>query len=60
MFAIIALCALLSTAAAFNSAAPVRRGQVVMMAGKSQSLPFMPQPPNLVGMAGDVGKYYKV
>lgn len=28
---------------------------ITMMAEKSKSLPFLPQPANIVGMAGDVG-----
>jgi hypothetical protein len=27
-----------------------------MMADKARCLPFLPQPPAIVGMAGDVGK----
>lgn len=48
--------ALLSTAAAFNNLRVASKtSNIVMMAEKSKSLPFMPQPANIVGMAGDVG-----
>jgi hypothetical protein len=51
--------ALLSTAAAFtNVRVASKSSNVVMMStaeGKSKSLPFLPQPANIVGMAGDVG-----
>jgi light-harvesting complex I chlorophyll a/b binding protein 4 len=50
--------ALLSTAAAFtNVRVASKSSNVVMMSTveKSKSLPFLPQPANIVGMAGDVG-----
>mmetsp|Transcript_27380 Transcript_27380/g.37736 ORF Transcript_27380/g.37736 Transcript_27380/m.37736 type:complete len:204 (+) Transcript_27380:99-710(+) len=53
--AFLALLALFSVSA-FN--APVSRqarSTTTMMAEKSKSLPFLPQPPNTVGLAGDVG-----
>lgn len=50
--------ALLASASAFTGVRVTSRSSsnVVMMAEKSKSLPFMPQPVNIVGMAGDVGK----
>lgn len=50
--------ALLASASAFTGVRVASRSSsnVVMMAEKSKSLPFMPQPANIVGMAGDVGE----
>jgi hypothetical protein len=59
MLALVTLFAFLSAVGAFQTAAPMARsrGVATMMADKSQSLPFLPQPPNLVGLtAGNVGK----
>ena len=53
---IVALVALFASATAFTGARVASRSNVVMMAEKSKSLPFMPQPVNTVGMVGDVGK----
>lgn len=53
------LFALLS--ASVCSFQPVKSRQSIVslnMADKSKSLPFLPQPPNTVGYAGDVGKFY--
>lgn len=52
----ISLLALLNVVAAFLSAGRSSSGRsMTMMAEKSKSLPFLPQPPNLAGLAGDVG-----
>jgi hypothetical protein len=58
MFQIVASLAAMLTASAFIGVqTPTRNSKtVVMMAEKSKSLPFLPQPPNIVGMAGDVGE----
>lgn len=59
MLVLVALFALLNVATAFQMAGRVNNGHssaVVMMADKSKSLPFLPQPANLVGLPGDVGK----
>ena len=47
----------LATVSAFigGQVLPRNTKTIVMMADKSKSLPFLPQPPNIVGMAGDVG-----
>ena len=47
----------LATVSAFigGQVLPKNTKTIVMMADKSKSLPFLPQPPNIVGMAGDVG-----
>lgn len=56
MMLFISLLALLNVAAAFQIAVRSSYGRsMTMMAEKSKSLPFLPQPPNLAGLAGDVG-----
>lgn len=56
MYHLFALLLLAVTAEAFTSVMPTRKmSNVLSMADKSKSLPFLPQPPNLVGMTGDVG-----
>jgi len=56
MSRIFALLALVAIASAFQPARLSRSSRTVtMMSEKSKSLPFMPQPPNLVGMPGDFG-----
>jgi len=47
-----------AAACAFTVKSTRRASNVVMMADKSKSLPFMPRPVNLdsLGGAGDVGK----
>lgn len=61
MLVLVALFALLNVATAFQMIGRVsnhRSSSVIMMADKSKSLPFLPQPANLVGLPGDVGKNY--
>ena len=53
---VVCLSAMLSASAFISGSASRASKTVVMMADKSKSLPFLPQPPNIVGMAGDVGK----
>jgi light-harvesting complex I chlorophyll a/b binding protein 1 len=59
MFALrfLALLAFVATAFAFTTPARsnARTGSRIMMNEKSKSLPFLPQPPNIVGYVGDVG-----
>ena len=57
MKAALLLC-FLAVACAFSVKSVSRASNVVMMADKSKSLPFMPRPVNLdsLGGAGDVGK----
>ena len=53
---VLVLTAMASVSAFIGGQVSSRNSQaVVMMADKSKSLPFLPQPPNIVGMAGDVG-----
>jgi siroheme synthase len=58
MFQIIVGLAAVMAASAFVGVKTTTRDSkaIVMAAEKSKSLPFLPQPPNIVGMAGDVGK----
>lgn len=58
MFQIIVGLAAVMTASAFVGVQTTTRNAqtIVMAAEKSKSLPFLPQPPNIVGMPGDVGK----
>lgn len=58
MFQIIVGLAAVMTASAFVGVKTTTRDAktIVMAAEKSKSLPFLPQPPNIVGMPGDVGK----
>ena len=59
MYSVLAL-AFLASATAFTGVNVARRSSnIVMMAEKSKSLPFMAQPVNIVGMAGDVGKTWQ-
>jgi hypothetical protein len=60
MFQIIVGLAAVMTASAFVGVKTTTRDAktIVMAAEKSKSLPFLPQPANIVGMAGDVGKIY--
>jgi hypothetical protein len=57
MYTVVSLVALVASASAFSVSRVSTRSSsnVVMMAEKSKSLPFMAQPVNIVGMAGDVG-----
>lgn len=55
---IIAIVATLVCVSAFAPAGRLPRAGAIQMAkqeGKSEALPFMPEPANIVGMAGDVG-----
>jgi len=53
---VIVLLSFLASAFAFQlSSSKSASAKVVMMADKSKSLPFLPQPPNLVGLPGDNG-----
>lgn len=55
------LCFLVAvaTVSSFHIASTPRvRSNALSMADKSKALPFMAQPPNLVGLVGDVGEYY--
>lgn len=55
-FIIALLVTLIALTGAFNlNRASVRSSTALQMADKSTSLPFLPQPANIVGMAGDVG-----
>jgi hypothetical protein len=55
-FAIALLLALVALSSAFNmNKASIKSSTALKMADKSKSLPFLPQPPAIVGMAGDVG-----
>lgn len=58
MYTVVSLVALVASASAFSVSRVSSRSSsnVVMMAEKSKSLPFMAQPVNIVGMAGDVGR----
>lgn len=58
MNSVVLLVALICTASAFSGIKVASRSHsnIVMMAEKSKALPFMPRPPNLEGMVGDVGK----
>ena len=54
---VIGLTAVLSASAFIGGQVPSRNSKtVISMANKSKSIPFLPEPPNLAGMAGDVGK----
>lgn len=54
---VVGLSAIMTASAFIGVQTTTRKSQTVVMAGeKSKSLPFLPQPPNIVGMAGDVGK----
>ena len=54
---VVGLSAIMTASAFIGVQTTARKSQTVVMAGeKSKSLPFLPQPPNIVGMAGDVGK----
>ena len=57
MLQIVVGLTMLATVSAFigGQVLPRNSKTIVMMADKSKSLPFLPQPPNIVGMAGDVG-----
>lgn len=53
----VGLSAIMTASAFVGVQTSARTSKTVVMAGeKSKSLPFLPQPPNIVGMAGDVGK----
>ena len=57
MLSFLTLLVAISVANAFSTTSS--KGSSVslkMMADKSKSLPFLPQPKNIVGLAGDVGK----
>jgi hypothetical protein len=61
MMKIAVLLCVIAVACAFNVKSASRVSNVVMMADKSKSLPFMPRPANLdvLGGAGDVGKFHQ-
>ena len=56
MFARVIVIALFASLAASFQRAPSTSSSSALFAGaKSKSLPFLPQPPALTGLAGDVG-----
>jgi hypothetical protein len=57
MFKLLSLFLLVAAVSAFTSGFAAKGARsMTMMADKSRSLPFLPQPPAIVGMTGDVGK----
>ena len=57
MFARVIVIALFASLAAAFQRAPSTSSSSALFAGaKSKSLPFLPQPPALTGLAGDVGE----
>ena len=58
MFArVIVFFAAISAVFGFQLSASRQSPSTLMMAAKSKSLPFLPQPANTVGYVGDVGKF---
>lgn len=56
---IVGLAAVMSASAFVGVQTTARSAKTIVMAAeKSKSLPFLPQPPNIVGMAGDVGEFH--
>ena len=56
MFRFIVLFAFLASAFAFSRPSAIR-SSFVAKGAKSESMPFLPQPPNIVDFPGQVGKF---
>lgn len=57
MFKLTVVLLIAAVAVAFRATTFSSRSSFTQtMAAKSKSLPFLPQPPNIVGLVGDVGE----